>query len=278
MRKLYGKEYKHLETKNLFRELFLGLRIFIKSRNTNKSKAKNIHIAMIDGETYHGGMCDRFKGIITLYAYCKYKNLPFRIKYTYPFRLEDYLSPTAYDWTLKENEYTDCPLYCRTLYMRREHLGRRLIRLKSKKQIHFYSNLDCLPHINEAFKDYTDTKTWGELFKELFKPATILEERLKSIKKEIGDGYYAAVFRFQNLLGDFKEYKYKPIGDSDKAEELIDKCIKSILSLKKKHGNQPLLITSDSITFLKRVSGIEGVHIIPGSLAHMDGGGGGGIT
>lgn len=37
--------------------------------------------------------CATDKGIITLYAYCKYQNLPFRIRYTYPFRLEDYLSP-----------------------------------------------------------------------------------------------------------------------------------------------------------------------------------------
>lgn len=99
---------------------------------------------MVDGETFHGGLCDRFKGIISLYAYCKYRGLPFRIRYTYPFRLEDYLAPAAYDWTLREGEYTDNPLYSRILYMRGEHLAARLLTLNTRKQIHFYTNRDLL--------------------------------------------------------------------------------------------------------------------------------------
>lgn len=99
----------------------------------------------------------------------------------------------------------------------------------------------------------------------------ILEEHLESIKKDIGNNYYAAVFRFQNLLGDFKEYHYKSLDDKDKAQELINKCMESIMNLRKEHGNKPLLITSDSVTFLKKVAKIQGVHIIPGKLIHMDG-------
>jgi hypothetical protein len=38
-----------------------------------------------------------------------------------------------------------------------------------------------------------------------------------------------------------------------------------------KHGNTPLLVTADSTTFLKRAAQIDGVHIIPGTLIHMDG-------
>lgn len=268
----YGKKYKLLEIRHKFKECLLGIKIVLKSKILNKPNTENpIYIAMIDGESFHGGMCDRFKGIITLYAYCKYRNIPFRIKYTYPFKLENYLSPASYDWILKENEYTDNPVYCRILYMRGEHLARRLLNLKSKKQIHFYSNRDCLSHINEAFKDKIKTKDWGELFRELFKPGTILEDHLESIKKDIGNNYYAAVFRFQNLLGDFKEYHYKSLDDKDKAQELINKCMESIMNLRKEHGNKPLLITSDSVTFLKKVAKIQGVHIIPGKLIHMDG-------
>ena len=96
--------------------------------------------------------CATDKGIITLYAYCKYQNLPFRIRYTYPFRLEDYLSPAVYDWTLREREYTDNPLYSRVLYMRGEHMATRLLQLKiTSRQIHFYSNRDCLEPINAAY-------------------------------------------------------------------------------------------------------------------------------
>lgn len=38
-----------------------------------------------------------------------------------------------------------------------------------------------------------------------------------------------------------------------------------------KHSGMPLLVTADSMTFLKRVSQIDGVHIIPGTLTHIDG-------
>lgn len=230
-----------------------------------------VYIAMVDGTAIHGGMCDRFKGIITLYAYCKYRKLPFRIKYTHPFRLEEYLSPAAYDWTLKENEYTDHPHYCRILYMRKEYLARRLLKLRTQKQVHYYGNRDSLAYINEAYAgNPANHYHWGELFRELFKPVPVLEERIKAIKKDLGSGYYAAVFRFQNLLGDFKEYNFHPINDKDKAENLIEKCLDAIRDLQVKHGTQPLLVTSDSVKFLQRASQLKGVHIIPGTLIHMD--------
>ncbi len=86
----YGRKYSLLELKHRFKELFLATKIAFKSDSLSKPQTKEpLYIAMVDGEAYHGGMCDRFKGIITLYAYCKYQNLPFRIRYTYPFRLED---------------------------------------------------------------------------------------------------------------------------------------------------------------------------------------------
>ncbi len=103
---------------------------------------------MIDRETFHGGMCDRFKGIISLYAYCKYLGKPFRIKYTYPFRLEDYLLPASYDWTLKDNEYTDNPLYCKILYMRGEHLATRLLNLKKYPSRFTFTVTETFWHIS----------------------------------------------------------------------------------------------------------------------------------
>ena len=265
----YGNKYRLLELKHLFKEFILGYKIASKSKTVGKPDMKNpVYVAMVDGTAIHGGMCDRFKGIITLYAYCKSRGIPFRIKYTHPFRLEDYLSPAAYDWTLKESEYTDNPRYCRILYMRKEYLAQRLLNLKTKKQVHFYGNRDSLAYINEAYAGNYD---WGELFRELFKPCTVLEEQIKTIQQNLGNNYYAAVFRFQNLLGDFKEYNYRPINDPEEAESLIAKCLNAIRDLQATHGNLPLLVTSDSVTFLERASQIEGVHIIPGTLTHIDG-------
>lgn len=269
----YGRKYKLLELRHRVKELFLATRIALKSKELRKPETeKPLYIAMVDGETFHGGMCDRFKGIISLYAYCKYRGLPFRIKYTYPFRLEDYLSPSTYDWTIKKGEYTDNPFYSRILYMRGEHLASRLLHLKTRKQIHFYTNRDCLTHINRAYATEGNPPfEWGELYRELFKPGQVLQERLEVIKKELGENYYAAVFRFQNLLGDFQEYHYKSMEDQDEKEQLIGKCLQALKTLQAAHGNQALLVTSDSVTFLKRAVQLEGVHIISGTLVHIDG-------
>ena len=53
-------------------------------------------------------MADRFKGAVSAYAYCKQRNIDFRIRYVFPFELSDYLYPSQYDWRLKKNEYTEC--------------------------------------------------------------------------------------------------------------------------------------------------------------------------
>lgn len=275
MATLYKRKYKLLELKHTLKEFLLAYRIAVKSKAmAMPNSEKPLYIAIIDGTAKHGGMCDRFKGIITLYAYCKYNNLPFRIKYTYPFKLEDYLLPAEYDWRLKDNEYTDNPKYCRILYMRKEYLARRLLKLKTTKQIHFYSNRDCLDYINMAYSTGGDNGAnfkWGDLFRELFKPNQDLNERIYRIKKELGNNYSAAVFRFQNLLGDFKEYSFKSINNQEDTKKLIEKCVNSVKKIKSELDNGNLLVTSDSITFLKIVSQLEGVYVIPGTVVHMDG-------
>lgn len=271
----YGKKYKMLELRHRAKEILLSVRIASKSKERGKpAMEKPACIAMVDGNAFHGGMCDRFKGIISLYAYCKYRGIPFRIRYTYPFKLEDYLQPAAYDWTLKKGEYTDNPIYARVLYMRGEHFATRLLDLKMKKQVHFYSNRDLLNHVNEAYTKEKGSNApfdWGDLFCELFKPGKELQSRMNAIKKSIGGDYYAAVFRFQNLLGDFHEYHFKALNDKEKEEKLITTCLDAIKKLMAEHCNRPLLVTADSTTFLKRAAQIDGVHIIPGTLIHMDG-------
>lgn len=269
----YGRKYRQLELRHSFKELMLATQIALKSKERGRPVMdRPACVAMVDGMAYHGGMCDRFKGIVSLYAYCKHHGIPFRIRYTYPFRLEDYLSPAAYDWILDDNEYTDNPLYSRVLYMRGEHLARRLLGLKVTRQVHFYTNRDLLERINDVLRgeNETDRYDWGELFRELFRPCEGLRNRINAIKRNIGGDYCAAVFRFQNLLGDFHEYRYKELAGADEKEALVVKCLDAISELKKRHGDKALLVTSDSAAFLQRVSQIKGVHIIPGKLIHID--------
>lgn len=225
-------------------------------------------VAIIDGTQYHGGMCDRFKGIITLYAYCKQRGLGFRILHTHPFRLEDYLAPAEYDWVLKPGELSTNIRYSRFFHMRGEYLAKRLKKLETSRQIHYDGNRDCVDILNEDRG--TDYK-WGELFRELFRPAPEVAARLQELKEEIGGPYNASVFRFQNLLGDFKEYMYRPINDAGKRETLITRCLEGLKRHISETDGKPMLVTSDSVTFLAKAAEIEGVFIIPGSLSHMGG-------
>lgn len=270
----YGRKYRLLEIRHRLKEVWMTAKIALMSGSLGKPKVAKgpICISMIDGEGYHGGLCDRFKGIISLYAYCKHRHLPFRIKHTCPFKLEDFLSPASYDWRLKDGEYTDNPLYCKVLYMKGEHLARRLLKAKTRRQIHFYTNRDLLDCINDAYGG-SGRAEWGNLFRELFQPGDELQERLSSIKKELGlgNGYVAAVFRFQNLFGDFSEYGYRPMTDEKKREQLVARCLDAIRQLRDKHPGKQVLVTSDSITFLHIAEQVDGCHIIPGKLAHMGG-------
>lgn len=270
-----GYKYKLLEFRHWIKELLLSMKISLKSSHMQRpSSDKPLFIAMVDGESFHGGMCDRFKGIISLYAYCKHNNYPFRIYYTFPFRLEDYLVPAKYDWMLGEGEYSDNPLFVRVLYMRGEHYGTRLLRLRTRRQVHFYTNRNLLPCINEAyFRKSPDVKEydWGELYRELFRPGDVLQQRIEYFLKEIGGEYDAMVFRFQNLLGDFNEYHFKAIEDKSEAEQLLQKCLEHVQKVTLSSPGKRFLVTSDSMTFLKRVSHISGVFVIPGTLVHMDG-------
>lgn len=81
----------------------------------------------------------------------------------------------------------------------------------------------------------------------------------------------ATVFRFQNLLGDFSEYHYNPIVDRDVRKKLIERCLDAIRRIHSEYQDKEILVTSDSITFLREASKLEHVHIIPGTLIHMDG-------
>lgn len=223
-------------------------------------------IFKVDDNFYSGGMADRFKGAVSAYAYCKHKNIDYRIRYVFPFELSDYLIPAEYDWQLKDGEYSESIRNARVIYARAE-LGRRLSRLKiGRRQIHFYGNYDNLDYLNKVGgTDYT----WGGLFKELFKPVPALEQAIRLKTAEIGGSYVSAVFRFQNLLGDFKEYGYTSLKDENDRVELIDKCLKGIFELQRKHPGMPVLVTSDSSTFICKASELPGVHVIGGDRVHI---------
>ena len=220
----------------------------------------------VDGDFYSGGMADRFKGAVTAYAYAKLRGYDYRIRYVYPFDLADYLSPAQYDWRLRKGEYSRNMWESKLMYARAEH-GRRLVRQKPEKyQLHFYGNYDNLDYLNKCFG--TDFR-WGELFRELFEPNAAIKARIAEVKSRIGAPYISAVFRFQNLLGDFQEYKFSSIVDEYKRQTLISTCLDGLRSLQERHEGTPVLVTSDSAAFLQLAEKIPGIYVVGGNRVHI---------
>lgn len=255
------------ETTHAIHEIYYMLRHYGWSKSNRPSESPMLVFMVTNTKGFYvGGMVDRFKGMISTYAWCKQRKVDFRIRHIFPFELADFLEPAQYDWRLRENEYTNS-IWDATLMRARGEYGRRLVRKKLKnKQIHYYGNRDFLQYINETGGT---NYTWGKLFQELFRPGRKLSELVESKKREIGQPYISAVFRFQNLLDDFKEYSYAALDDGEKREELIQKCLNGLLDLQKSYPDVPLLVTSDSSIFIEKISNLSGVYIVGGERVHM---------
>ena len=222
-------------------------------------------IVMLDGRMLHGGLSDRFWGLISTYKYCKDHNKTFKIFFTSPYKLEEFLLPNKVDWLISSDKLRYVfpiarPIYLSMVYYNREKMYKYATDIFAKKcnQLHLYTNM-------RAVRD----AEFSNLFHELFKLSPTLEQSVKSFRKELGQDYVSITFRFQQLLGDFKEGDFPILSSDLEKESLIAKCIQLVKREVKNH-NCRILVTSDSCTFLSRVAHIENVYIIPGKIVHID--------
>ena len=229
--------------------------------------AETTIVLMIDGRSIHGGLTDRLRGITTIYEYCKRKHITFKLNYVYPFQLTDYLVPASYDWCVQPEAISYNSTQTKVVVLNDYQLDVLLhklyldsiIRHSKGKQIHIYTNT------------YFLDKYFSESFKELFRPTPPLQSAIAANLQQIGNKYVAMVFRFQQLLGDFKEDGYKVLKKNEQ-ENLIQRCINKVVELHHvNHPNDIVLVTSDSGCFLQAITNkLDYVRIIPGKVVHMD--------
>lgn len=223
-------------------------------------------ISAVDGKRNTQGVTDRFKGIISVYALSKAINAPFKLIYTHPFYLIDFLMPNTYNWIPKYDEISESMSDVRYKILRKQPSIKRLLKvLPLKNQVRVYANLNYLDEIN---KEFNQNFEWGTLFKELFKPTKELEDAININSLKIGEKYIACVFRFQNLLGDFNEYHSKSVPEEIQIE-LITKNKKALIELEKS-VKLPILVTSDSMKFISEIKDLENIYIFPGKVVHLD--------
>lgn len=230
--------------------------------NKKSCSVSSCVVFMVDGRSVHGGLADRLKGIVSIFSLCQKYGKDFKLKYDYPFDISDYLVANEYDWSLSETniEYGNKSLpvlindYQLPVRFHEQYFKRCL---KKTKQLHVYSNS---PLVNEQF---------GKLFMCLFKPSVKLQESIDENLKKIGGQYISVTYRFQALLGDFKEGEFPVLSTIDR-QKLIKICKEKLICLSRENRNYILLVTSDSKTFLNEVSNMENIYIIPGDVVHMD--------
>ena len=248
------------EERRLMEQYYSNVPTYTKESNTTV-------IFMIDGRCVHGGLSDRLRGIATVYQYCKQNGIAFKLKHAYPFQMSDYLEPAAYDWQIAEEDICYNKNQAAVLVLNDYMLDSRLHKCYLKhfihknrgKQIHIYSNT------------YFLDQYFSQSFRELFRPSLPLQTSIDLNLAHIGDKYVAMVFRFQQLLGDFKEDGYQVL-ERQEQEILMSRCIEKVKELHSNHHPDDIvLVTSDSQRFLNRiVSQLDFVRIIPGKVVHMD--------
>ena len=192
------------------------LRFYIDTENRGEKKSKTI-ISMIDGRLKHGGLSDRLSGIVSAYQYCCTHGCEFKLHFVYPYELSLFLEPNAYDWRISPKDISyernvAAPLYI-SLYSHDVKKMRVYADAKLNRkcnQIHLYSNM---------YYFYEDEFSF--FFHKLFKKTALLENALNENLSSLGRNYASVTFRFQQLLGDFRETGFPSLNSEDDKKVLI---------------------------------------------------------
>ncbi len=234
-----------------------------------KKDYKPYAISMFCGNAQSGGLVDRLRGILSLYETCKETKREFRIFFTHPFLLSDYLKPNLYDWTIEADKVTFSERQAMPIIVDTQTENEKerqwqknyftnAIEQFPQHQLHFYSN---------AIFSYDSD--FASLFTELFKPSKRLQDHLDVLKAEFGDSYITVSARFCGLLDDFNEETYSEPLSAEERESLLNAAIHEVAILAKKHPGQKMIVCSDSISFLRQA--VERCHVttIPGCISHI---------
>jgi hypothetical protein len=261
--------------KNSFIGIFLRTLIkrmlSLKYYNSDKSLPDDYPktvIYMADGSEICGGLSSRLRSIVSVYKLCKELNIRFKINFTSPFNLNEYLLPNSYDWYISPNEINYNPKYAKPCFIAalysRNHDDRifwaKHFLKEQYKQIHIHSDIFF------AEKDY------AFLFRELFKLSGELEALINYHVKILGGGggYISVAFRFLQLLGDFKEYGSLPVLPDHEKKILINNCISHLKEIYSENDCDKAFVTSDSVSFLEEAKHLPFVYVIPGGIGHVD--------
>lgn len=237
---------------------------------TDDNNHSSYVVNIIDGSVQGGGLADRLRGIISTYAICKEKNIPYRLLFNYPFDLTYYLIPNEYEWRIDSDDLCHEKLKCNIVILDTTEDSSYQYRKQERFLWHHIKNIDKQTHVftNAAFAYNLD---YSGLFNELFKPSERLQSAIDRQKEILGEGYISVSARFLDLLGDFNEtFGYGKQLSEDEAEKLINSTIEKIIIIHDNFPDKRILVNSDSAKFIEATSIFDYTYSIPGFITHID--------
>ena len=228
-------------------------------------------VCVHNGNLKGGGLVDRLRGIVSTYMTCRQMgDRPFKILFTFPFQLSDYLAPNTYNWMPADNEITfdkklvhitvcDTPFDSPKVRERQRKLMESEVEASAGKQQHVYTNAL-----------YCYDGGFAAAFHELFKPSDRLERDLQAIANDIGGDYVTVSARFCNLLDDFNEEVYNEPLYKVEQDKLICHCIKQITDIHHQYPNHRVVVCSDSPKMQQAAkAAADFVYCIEGVVSHI---------
>lgn len=248
------------------REMSLYIKLLPKITLNAENKRKKI-VVMFDGNTFHGGLVDRLKGIISFLHIAEELNIDFKIFFNHPFSLADYLEPNQIQWIAKDDDIRWNPLNSKILYLMEEFHINPLSIIKNSNKRHFlvYCNVDYLPKFLQH--NMSSSELWGKLFNRLFKKTSILQDHLNNLC--LKNNKIAIHTRFTSILGDFKDVKSELLS-ADEKNTLLKQLSDKINIIQSNNPEKRIYVFSDSVTFLKHVKTHTGSYILDGTPQHIE--------
>lgn len=255
--------------------------LFAADRHSRDGSGKSV-IVLVDGRRLpfgflrgkaRYGLTDQLRNILSVYSFCKKRDLDFKVNWTFPFPLSDYLIPNLYDWSIPPGMVSldfFTTKFCSfqagdTSVTPTTSTGDRHIRKleQSVRRLKDGSQLLCT--------EMPISRSW-------ISPACSMNssnrpqgwpKRFCSIREGLAD-HTKCTLRFQNRLGDFEEADVVPLSHSE-AENLMSRCGDRIEELWRSgsFSTDKILVTSDSNRFLEYVTKrFEFVYAVTGERKH----------
>lgn len=223
---------------------------YLKKISFKKNEETKTIIIFFDGLFSHGGIVDRFKGIISFYEISKLLGYNFQINFVHPFPLEYFLKPNKINWKIQKNKKFN-PFSTKIIYLMNDFKTNPfdLIESSQAKVFLVYCNVNYLSKLYPNLSEEEISVKWQSNYNELFSISSVLKKEIEGFPKNNNIIIHT---RFMSLMGDFKDTTNHVLDDESKILLSI-KLLNRIDKIAKNNSNKNVIVLSDSLFFLNYV-------------------------